>query len=78
MLERLHSLGELRPFIEEGLVAVIQADLSHFGRGSTRRRVPVPDRPRLGLRSNREACAEHPATGGTIMLFEEGWERRQR
>jgi len=38
----------------------------------------VPDRPGLGLRLDRDACAEHPATGGTIMLFEEGWERRQR
>jgi galactonate dehydratase len=141
--ERLHSLGELRPFIEEGLVDVIQADLSHFGGFGSMRKLAgwasayqlqlaphnvcgpvgtmanvhlaaatpnvrilehfndftdpwvfdlvdhaprigidgafaVPERPGLGLRLNRDACAEHPATGGTIMLFEEGWEKRQR
>ena len=29
--ERLHSLGEFRPLFEEGLVDVVQADLTHFG-----------------------------------------------
>ena len=38
----------------------------------------VPDRPGLGLALDHDACAEHPATGGVIRLFEEGWERRQR
>jgi galactonate dehydratase len=141
--ERLHSLGELRPFIEGGLVDVIQADLSHFGGFSSIKKLAgwasayqlqlaphnvcgpvgtmanvhfasatpnvrvlehfndftdpwvfdlvdlapridtdgafvVPDRPGLGLSLNRDACVEHPATGGTITLFEEGWERRQR
>jgi len=37
---------------------------------------PVPERPGLGLTLDGEACAKHPASGGTIMLFEEGWERR--
>lgn len=41
-------------------------------------RFDVPDRPGLGLRLNHDACAAHPATGGTIMLFEEGWERREK
>ena len=141
--ERLHSLGDLRPFIEEGLVDVIQADLTHFGGFTMMKRLagwasayqlrlaphnvcgpvgtmanihfaastpnfmtlehfndftdpwvfklvdqppkvdsdgcfPVPDRPGLGLRLDHDACAEHPPTGGVIMLFEEGWERRER
>ena len=38
----------------------------------------VPDRPGLGLTLDQDACAEHPATGAVIRLFEEGWERRQR
>ena len=29
--ERLHSLGDVRPFIEGGLADVIQTDLTHFG-----------------------------------------------
>ena len=37
----------------------------------------VPERPGLGLRLDRDACAEHPSTGGRIQLFKEGWERRQ-
>jgi galactonate dehydratase len=141
--ERLHSLGEVGPFIEGGLVDVIQADLTHFGGFLGMKRLAgwasayqlqlaphnvcgpvgtmanvhlaastpnhrilehfndfadpwvhhlvdeppridsdgsfeVPDRPGLGLALDRDACAEHPATGGTIELFEEGWERRQR
>jgi galactonate dehydratase len=139
--ERLHSLGEFRPFIEGGLVDVVQADLTHFGGFVSMKRLvgwtsayqlqlaphnvcgpvgtmanvhfaastpnyrilehfndfadpwvfelvdhpprigvdghfAVPDRPGLGLRLDHDACAAHPATGGTIMLFEEGWERR--
>jgi galactonate dehydratase len=35
-----------------------------------------PDRPGLGLKLDRKACAAHPRTGGRIRLFEEGWERR--
>jgi galactonate dehydratase len=38
----------------------------------------VPDRPGLGLALDHDACAEHPATGGVIKLFEDGWERRER
>jgi len=141
--ERLHSLGEVGPFIEGGLVDVIQADLTHFGGFLGMKRLAgwasayqlqlaphnvcgpvgtmanvhlaastpnhrilehfndfadpwvfqlvdeppridpdgsfeVPDRPGLGLALDRDACAEHPATGGTIRLFEEGWERRER
>jgi galactonate dehydratase len=38
----------------------------------------VPDRPGLGLALDHDACADHPATGGLIKLFEEGWERRER
>jgi galactonate dehydratase len=40
-------------------------------------RFEVPDGPGLGLRLNHDACAAHPAKGGTIKLFEEGWERRE-
>ena len=36
----------------------------------------LPDRPGLGVRLNREACAAHPRTGGTLTLFEAGWEKR--
>jgi galactonate dehydratase len=36
----------------------------------------LPDRPGLGVRLNRDACAAHPRTGGTLRLFEAGWERR--
>jgi hypothetical protein len=38
----------------------------------------VPDRPGLGLALDHDACAEQPATGGVIKLFEDGWERRER
>ena len=140
--ERLHSLGDVRPFLELGLVDVLQADLTHFGgfvsmtklagwasayqvqlaphnvcgpvgtmanvhfaAATPNHRIlehfndfsdpwvfelvdeaprigadgafPVPERPGLGLRLDRDACEAHPATGGTIMLFEEGWERRR-
>jgi galactonate dehydratase len=37
--ERLHGLGEFQPLIEEGLVDVIQADLTHFGGFTTMRRL---------------------------------------
>jgi galactonate dehydratase len=37
----------------------------------------APDRPGLGLRLDRDACAAHPPTGGRIRLFEAGWEQRQ-
>ncbi len=36
----------------------------------------LPERPGLGLKLNRELCAQHPRTGGRIRLFEEGWEKR--
>ncbi len=36
----------------------------------------LPDRPGLGLRLDREACARHPRTRGRLFLFSEGWERR--
>jgi galactonate dehydratase len=36
----------------------------------------LPKRPGLGLKLDHDACAEHPATGGMIRLFESGWERR--
>ena len=36
----------------------------------------LPDRPGLGVRLNRDACAAHPRTGGRLRLFEAGWERR--
>jgi galactonate dehydratase len=36
----------------------------------------LPERPGLGLRLNHEACRAHPRTGGTLKLFEPGWEKR--
>jgi galactonate dehydratase len=36
----------------------------------------LPDRPGLGVALNHEACAAHPSTGGTLKLFEAGWEKR--
>jgi galactonate dehydratase len=36
----------------------------------------APDRPGLGLKLDRDACAKHPRTGGRIKLFEKGWEKR--
>ena len=37
---------------------------------------PLPDRPGLGVRLDREACARHPRTGARLRLFEEGWQKR--
>lgn len=139
--ERIHALGEFRELIEEGLVDIIQADLTHFGGFLSMKRLAgwasayqlplaphnvcgpvgtmanlhlaastpnhrvlehfndfadpwvaqlvdepsrvdadgcfeVPERPGLGLTLDHDACAEHPPTGGTIRLFEEGWEQR--
>ncbi|MGH3666380.1 MAG: mandelate racemase/muconate lactonizing enzyme family protein, partial [Egibacteraceae bacterium] len=36
----------------------------------------LSQRPGLGVTLDRDACAEHPATGGRLRLFESGWERR--
>jgi len=36
----------------------------------------VPEQPGLGVRLNHDACAAHPRTGGTLKLFQEGWEKR--
>jgi galactonate dehydratase len=36
----------------------------------------LPERPGLGLKLNHEACRAHPRTGGTLKLFEAGWEKR--
>jgi galactonate dehydratase len=36
----------------------------------------VPTAPGLGVKLDREACAEHPRTHGRIALFTEGWELR--
>jgi galactonate dehydratase len=36
----------------------------------------LPERAGLGVRLNHDACAAHPPTGGTLKLFEAGWERR--
>ena len=36
----------------------------------------LPDRPGLGVRLDREACARHPRTGAHLRLFEEGWQKR--
>lgn len=139
--ERIHELAGFRELIEEGLVDVLQADLTHFGGFTGLRKLagwaeaynlvlaphnvcgpvgtaamlhfavatpnvtvlehfndfadawvaelvdaaPVvgsdgrfaaPEAPGLGLRLDREACAEHPRTRRTLSLFEEGWERR--
>jgi galactonate dehydratase len=35
------------------------------------------DRPGLGLRLDREACARHPRTGARLQLFVEGWQKRE-
>jgi galactonate dehydratase len=140
--ERAHTMEDIRPFLEQGNVDVVQVDLTHFGGFLPMKRLagwadayylllaphnvcgPVgtmanlhfaiatpnykvlehfndfadawvqdlvdappridpadgcftlPDRPGLGLKLDREACAQHPRTGGRIRLFEEGWERR--
>ena len=31
----------------------------------------------LGVRLNHDACAEHPASGAWLRLFQPGWERRE-
>jgi galactonate dehydratase len=36
----------------------------------------LPEKPGLGVRLDRAACAQHPATGSRLQLFKEGWERR--
>jgi galactonate dehydratase len=140
--ERAHTFEDIRPFLEQGAVDVVQVDLTHFGGLLSMKRLagwadayylllaphnvcgPVgtmanlhfavatpnfkvlehfndfadswvqdlvdappridpadgcftrPDRPGLGLKLDRAACARHPRTGGRIQLFEEGWERR--
>jgi galactonate dehydratase len=140
--ERAHTVEDIRPFLEQGNVDVLQVDLTHFGGFLPMKRLagwadayylllaphnvcgPVgtmanlhfavatpnykvlehfndfadswvqdlvdtppridpadgcftlPERPGLGLKLDREACARHPRTGGRIRLFEEGWERR--
>jgi galactonate dehydratase len=140
--ERAHTAEDIRPFLEQGNVDVVQVDLTHFGGFLPMKRLagwadayylllaphnvcgPVgtmanlhfavatpnykvlehfndfadswvqelvdappridpadgcftlPERPGLGLKLDREACARHPRTGGRIQLFEEGWERR--
>jgi galactonate dehydratase len=140
--ERAHTVEDIRPFLEQGNVDVVQVDLTHFGGFLPMKRLagwadayylllaphnvcgPVgtmanlhfavatpnykvlehfndfadswvqelvdappridpadgcftlPERPGLGLKLDREACARHPRTGGRIRLFEEGWERR--
>ncbi len=38
----------------------------------------LPGRPGLGVRLDHDACAEHPASGAWLRLFQPGWERRQR
>jgi len=38
---------------------------------------PLPDRPGLGVRLDREACSRHPRTGARLRLFEEGWQKRE-
>jgi galactonate dehydratase len=36
----------------------------------------LPDRPGLGVRLDREACARRPRSGTVLRLFETGWELR--
>jgi galactonate dehydratase len=140
--ERIHLLADFRPLIEQGLVDVVQADLTHFGGFTGLRRLAgwaeayelplaphnvcgpvgtaanlhfaaatsnylilehfndfadpwvqelvdtaptvdrvdgcfsVPTGPGLGVRLDRDACAEHPRTHAGIFLFSDGWERR--
>ncbi len=38
---------------------------------------PVPERPGLGVRFDRERAAEHPSNGATFNLFAVGWEKRE-
>ncbi|MER3410537.1 MAG: dehydratase [Thermoleophilia bacterium] len=140
--ERIHLLTDFRPLIEQGLVDVLQADLTHFGGLTGLRRLagwaeayelplaphnvcgpvgtaanvhfaiatpnvlilehfnafadpwvselvddpprvdpadgcfPMPTKPGLGVRLDRDACVRHPRTRGRLFLFREGWERR--
>jgi galactonate dehydratase len=37
----------------------------------------APQRPGLGVRLDHDACAEHPASGAWLRLFQPGWERRE-
>jgi galactonate dehydratase len=37
----------------------------------------APERPGLGVRLDHDACAEHPASGAWLCLFQPGWERRE-
>jgi galactonate dehydratase len=140
--ERAHSIADIREFIEQDCLDVLQIDLTHFGGfaatkaaarwadahymlmaphnvcgpvgtmanvhfavatpnykvlehfndfadpwvhdlvdhsprvGAADGCFAVPDRPGLGVRLNREACAAHPPTGGRLRLFEQGWETR--
>jgi galactonate dehydratase len=142
--ERLHLLSDFRAIIEQGLVDIVQADLTHFGGFTGLRRLagwaeayelplaphnvcgpvgtaanihfavatpnhlilehfndfadtwvsnlvdappaidpldgcfPLPTEPGLGVRLDREACAEHPRTHAGIFLFNDGWEQRGR
>jgi len=141
--ERIHLLSDYRTIIEQGLVDIVQADLTHFGGITGLRRLagwaeayglalaphnvggPVataanvhfaiatpnyrilehfnafadpwvndlvdptpeielidgcfrlPTAPGLGVRLDREACAEHPRTHARLALFADGWEDRR-
>jgi galactonate dehydratase len=140
--ERIHLLSDFRTVIEQGLVDVVQADLTHFGGFTGLCRLaawaeayelplaphnvcgpvgtmanihfavatpnhlilehfndfadpwvselvdaapaidpvdgcfPVPAGAGLGIRLDRDACADHPRTHAGISLFSDGWERR--
>ena len=37
----------------------------------------LPEQPGLGVRLDHDVAAAHPPTGGTIRLFERGWEQRR-
>jgi L-alanine-DL-glutamate epimerase-like enolase superfamily enzyme len=81
--ERAHTAEVIRPLIEDGLVDVVQVDLTHYGGFLPMKRLAgwadayaLPMALRKGLRSNHEACAAHRMTGGRIRLFEQGSERR--
>jgi len=140
--ERIHLLSDFRVIIEQGLVDIVQADLTHFGGFTGLRRLagwaeayelplaphnvcgpvgtaanihfavatpnhlilehfndfadpwvselvdaapavdpldgcfPVPTAAGLGVRLDRDACAEHPRTHAGIFLFSPGWEQR--
>jgi galactonate dehydratase len=140
--ERVHTADELRPLLEQGLVDVVQVDLTHHGGITGLHRVAgwadayhlqlaphnvcgpvgtaaavhvavaapnvavlehfndfadpwvldlvhgaprvdaatgafaVPQAPGLGVRLDRDACAERPRSRGRLPLFDAGWERR--